>query len=412
MAEKNSFDDMPQEHADAKQQSQQGTQQGTQQQSEQGTVQGTVQSAADDTADAHHEATDSETGAEHNSSLYQRLAHTPLQLFAMVMGTSGLALAWQTAVEQFDFPEVFGLIFYFTALVVFVGLVFAYLVRVIDSPRHFLEDIRNPQQLPYLATTTVALLLLVAASDGILSDSVTKGFWWLATIGHFLVLLVTLRMWMRPRFTINDVSPAWFMPSVGALLIPVEGLSMGLIENRISVLALAIGLTFWIGLLPVVFYRMFAAEESIPSKYVPTLFIMVSPPSIAANVFYNGTPSVVPTILYHVAIAMLLVALLRLPELFTARFGMPHWGLTYPLTALTAVSLKMDYPTIGQTALFVVTAVILLIWALTIVNLLQGRVFHIAGSEEVAQQAEAEDGESAPREEENTNPVADSDQDR
>ncbi|MFQ2027195.1 hypothetical protein ACK355_19015, partial [Aeromonas veronii] len=81
----------------------------------------------------------------------------------------------------------------------------------------------------------------------------------------------------RDHFTITHTNPAWFIPIVGNIVVPLGGMPLGF--HEISLFFFSIGLIFWFSLLTIVLYRLFF-HESLPEKLMPTMFILLAPPSI------------------------------------------------------------------------------------------------------------------------------------
>ena len=72
-------------------------------------------------------------------------------------------------------------------------------------------------------------------------------------------------------------NPAWFIPIVGNLIVPIAG--VGIWDNTILIFYFSIGIFFWIILFAIILNRVIFHNPFAP-KFMPTLFILIAPPSI------------------------------------------------------------------------------------------------------------------------------------
>jgi len=74
----------------------------------------------------------------------------------------------------------------------------------------------------------------------------------------------------------------------------------------------------------------------------PTWFILVVPPSAAAlSLSLFDPPGGLLWTLWGIAAACLMWALTQLKTIVRLEFGLPHWGMSFPLAAFTSMSLMM-----------------------------------------------------------------------
>lgn len=92
-------------------------------------------------------------------TLIDKLRLTPLPLFATVMGTGGLAMAWRRAHEVLNTPAFIADALFWIAAAVYVALLIAYGVRI-SSRERLLEDLRHPMKVTFLTAITVSLVIL------------------------------------------------------------------------------------------------------------------------------------------------------------------------------------------------------------------------------------------------------------
>ena len=172
-------------------------------------------------------------------TLIDKLRLTPLPLFATVMGTGGLAMAWRRAHEVLNTPAFIADALFWIAAAVYVALLIAYGVRI-SSRERLLEDLRHPMKVTFLTAITVSLVILATSGRAVLPEAVAEGMWWVGAIGHIAGMLLTMRMWINPRITLDHVTPAWFIPVVGNVLVPLAGVPLG--HPRMSAFSFSIGI--------------------------------------------------------------------------------------------------------------------------------------------------------------------------
>jgi len=94
--------------------------------------------------------------------------------FALVMGLSGLALAWRRAAALLgDAAAAVGVVLALIASRVFTALALATLLRVIHHPDAWREDVRHPLRHPFTAAIPMSAVLLALLA---LASIVIAGF--------------------------------------------------------------------------------------------------------------------------------------------------------------------------------------------------------------------------------------------
>ncbi|MEJ5919556.1 SLAC1 anion channel family protein [Corynebacterium sp. H78] len=310
------------------------------------------------------------------TSIKEKLSHTPLPIFAVVMGTAGLSTAWKRAAEALNAPEVIGVALYFLAAITFVLLLIAYLARILGNPANLKADLHHPIKVTFLTAITISLMLVATAGISILPVTITTILWWIAVVGHLFLMLVTMRMWMRPEITIAHVTPAWFIPVVGNVIAPLGGMQLDSTSQQMSFFSFSIGIVMWLGILPIVLYRLFAFDKPMMPKFIPTMFILIAPAAVSASslAFINGQTSLASSVLFYSAIGFFLLTLTRLPELISLPFNIPHWAMSFPLAALSSSALIYDKK-IGIFFLTLTTIIIVGLWIRTIIEIFRGGIF-------------------------------------
>lgn len=307
----------------------------------------------------------------------QKLTLTPLPIFATVMGTAGLSLAWRRAEHALGVPGAFADVLFWFALVVFLAAAAAYGVRIADRGR-LAADLGHPMKATFLTTITVSLVLLAATGREVLPGPVAEVLWWAGALGHLAGMLATMRLWMSPKIGIGHVTPAWFIPVVGNVVVPLGGVPLG--HVGMSLFSFSVGIVMWLGILPLVLHRLFLHDTPMPPKFLPTVAILLAPPAVSAGSAYllfdggKGEPGALAKILAASAGAFLLLALTRAMEIIRLPFALPHWAMSFPAAAMASTTLLME-PRIGLFFLAFATILITGLWARTVVAVARGGVF-------------------------------------
>jgi tellurite resistance protein len=284
------------------------------------------------------------TPAEATAPSPAGLAHLPVSVFATVLGIGGAALAWQRAAATLDLSPVPGRVLAWTALAVFAAAGLAYAAKAIRHPAAVRREWRHPVMLAFAGTIPVSMLILAAALLD-MSRSLSVALWWPGAALQLIVTLDVLRVWIAdPRFEPGHVHPAWFIPVVGNLVAPLAGTTHAPAE--VSWFFFAVGLGYWIALLPIVLNRLFL-HGPLPPRLAPTLAILIAPPAVAqlAWLHLGGAVTDPPArILLHLATFQALLLAAQAGALRKLPYSLSAWAYTFPLAALTNALLAASRP--------------------------------------------------------------------
>jgi tellurite resistance protein len=292
-----------------------------------------------------------------------RLQHLPISIFSIVLGLTGYVIATQRVFAYRGWTDTVPLALLVVSAVVYAALLVLYGLKIVRYRQAVSREFAHPVMLSFFPTTTISLLLL---SITFLEVDMTVS-WVLWVVGaalQFLLAVVVLSAWIRhTRFDIVHFSPAWFIPVVGNLIVPVAGMEHG--AEDASWLFFAVGIVFATALFVIFLYRMFF-HQPLHERHLPTLFIIIAPPAIGAISYIKLTQTYdsFARILYFLAVffALFLVAHVRL--FGRLRFYLSWWAYTFPLAALTIATFLVGKETASTayldaaTALWVVVSVL------------------------------------------------------
>lgn len=313
-----------------------------------------------------------------------RLMHFPITFFAVTMGLGGFTLALRAAAR----PMSLGL-WPFQALFVLTGVVFAlitffYVLKSVLHRDEVVAEWHHPVRLSFFPTISVSLLLLASAAMAV-SPVAALVLWGFGTALQGVLTLAVVSNWIGTRsFQHGHLNPAWFIPAVGNVIVPVAGAPLGFVE--LSWLFFSAGLMFWVVLLTLVFNRL-VFHDPLPVRLQPTLVIMIAPPAVAFIAWVRlglGQGEGVDAfghILISLAYVFAALMAVQLPRILRLPFAMSFWALSFPIAALTIATFLYAERTgsdlherLGTAFLAVLAVVIVGLVGRTIAGILRGEI--------------------------------------
>lgn len=280
-------------------------------------------------------------GAPSLDAPQHRLEHFPIAIFSIVMGMAGLTLAWLRAEVILGTPEIIGIGLRGVTSALFVMLLFFYALKAFRYPQSIKLDMRHPVRINFFPTLSISLLLLaIVYLDA--APEMARVLWIVGATLHLVFTLTIASSWIHhTHYTIQHVNPAWFIPIVGNIIVPVAGVRLD--SPELSWFFFSIGLVFWIVLMTIIFYRLFF-HEPLPARLTPTLFILLAPPSVGfiAYVGLTNGLDVFGRILYYTALFLALLLASNATRFLKTPFFISAWAYSFPLAALTIATLMIS----------------------------------------------------------------------
>lgn len=290
----------------------------------------------------------------------------------MVMGLCGLTIGWEKA--QAILHLDLGISPWMTAATatLFLVLVLLYSGKILFYPQAALAELRHPIKLNFFPTISISFLLLAIAVLPLMQQ-VSQWLWLLGTALHLLFTLYVVSVWIHhEHFQINHMNPAWFIPAVGNMLVPIAGVPLGFPE--ISWFFFSIGMLFWMILLTIIFYRVLF-HNPIEDRLMPTLFILIAPPAVGfiAYMRLTGELDTLSQVLYFSALFFTLLLFAQAGRFLKLRFFLSWWAYSFPLAAFSIASMVMFertgvvfYCYLGVAVLTMLTGLVALLLVATI----------------------------------------------
>ncbi|MFH0934803.1 MAG: SLAC1 anion channel family protein [Pseudomonadota bacterium] len=269
-----------------------------------------------------------------------RIKNFPISWFAMIMGMAGFTIAWSRA------EEIVGLGFALSPVLLpitaglFVLLAAMFLTKLSKYPKDVLGEINHPVKVSFAPTISISLILL---SIAFLHSAPELSFWlWLVGAAlHLLATLYVMSSWIHhTKYEITHLNPAWFIPVVGNILVPIAGIHHA--SPEISWFFYGVGIFFWPVLTAIIFYRLIF-HGSLPDRFMPTLFIFIAPAAVGFISYYSliGGIDAFARILYGIALFFTLLLFVQIKLFARLKFFLSWWAYSFPIAAITIATLVM-----------------------------------------------------------------------
>jgi tellurite resistance protein len=269
-----------------------------------------------------------------------RLKNFPIAWFSVVMGMAGISIAWNRAEAIFPTGVCVSSLLLGLTMILFVVLTLTYASKMIKYPQEVLAEIRHPVKLAFVPSFSISLLLLSIAYLH-LAPEFSFWLWSIGTVLHLGITLYVLSSWIHhSKYEIAHLNPAWFIPVVGNILVPVAGMHHAAPE--ISWFFFSLGLFFWPLLTAIIFYRLIF-HGSLPERFMLTLFIFIAPPAVGFISWFKLTGQVdsFARILYFVGLFFTLLVFSQFNYFRRLKFFLSWWAYSFPVAAITIASLSL-----------------------------------------------------------------------
>jgi tellurite resistance protein len=299
------------------------------------------------------------------------------------MGLMGLSLAWGLAARRFGAPRWVGLAIGDLAVLALLANGAGYALKLITAPDAVRAEFLHPVTGSLFGTVLISLLLTpiaLAPVDLLLA----RGIWVVGAAGMIMFAWLIVGRWMNDLQLTTHATPAWIVPVVGLLDMPVAMPALGINGMAgMAVLCLSVGLFFALPLFTMIFSRLLF-EPPMPDTQVASLLILLAPFSagFAAYVAVTGRVDLFAEALYMIMLFLLAVLCPRVSRLAVAsRFSLSFWTISFPLASAAAAALRFSIArpawasdTVALALLFVASGAIAWLTARTLLGLARGEL--------------------------------------
>lgn len=316
---------------------------------------------------------------EHVKKIPARLQFFPVMMFSIIMGLAGLSIVYKRAHELLGFSSYIALIMSYFTIVLFFLILFIYILKFIKYKDEVKAEWEHPIRINFFASISISFVLISILFKSINTD-ISYILFLVGALLHLFLTFYTLSFWIRKSVDLQHSNPAWFIPIVGNLIVPVGGISY--FPTSVLMFYFSIGIFFWIIMLSIIlnriiFYKAFAA------KFMPTLFIFIAPPSVGLLAYFKLTHTLdfFALVLFNIALFFTLLLFFMYKNFLNIKFFISWWAFTFPLATITLSSLLMlevnkesFYLYLSYVLVFVLSFVVSIVFYNTIVYMLKKEI--------------------------------------
>ncbi|WP_295950783.1 SLAC1 anion channel family protein [Rhodoferax sp.] len=286
------------------------------------------------------------------------IRNLPVNLFGSVMGLSGLALAWRLAHNSLGAPAWVGEAIGAFAVGVFLLLAWAYLAKLVKHPGAVRAEFHHPVTGNFFGTIAISLLLL-SVVVGPYSPSAAQAIWTMGVVVTFMLCYAVVSRLLKGQVDASHTVPAWIVPCVATLDIPVTSGQMPMAwVGEVNLLAAAVGTVLALVLFVMIVSRLVHRDPLAPGM-APSLVILMAPFAVGFLAYSNivGGIDRFAALLFYFALFMFAVVA---PKVFrpSVPFSAAWWAISFPMAALVNAALKYAEFR-GNAPLWILAAVLL-----------------------------------------------------
>lgn len=292
----------------------------------------------------------------------------PVNLFASVMGISGLSLAWREASKLLGTSTIIADIIGIIAVVIFIALSIGYISKWVLYPQKVKAEFMHPIVGNFFGTITIAILLL-SSVIGIYSQISGQVIWIIgAVLALALCFVFVARLLNGNHEPLNKV-PASLVPVVGTLDISVAGGTMPFPwAHEFNLFSLAIGGTVALVYFTLILSRLIH-HAPMPAGLTPSMIIMIAPFEVGFLGYTNFEKGIdqFASILFYFGLFLFTVLFFKVFKK-SIPFGASWWGVSFPIAALSNAALKYAM-FVDSWLLIAISAIILALLSIVVVVL-------------------------------------------
>ena len=266
----------------------------------------------------------------------ERIQFFPITMYAIIMGLSGLTIVFGKFYHLQWLPRIFFDIMLFFTFGLFLVITVLYGLKAMKHADEVKADFQHRIRINFFSAISISFLLLSIAFMSFW-PFLSIILWWLGVILHTYFMLHTISFWIQHNFEIQTMNPAWFIPVVGNILVPIAGVEY--MPKAFSFLYFSIGFFFWIVLFSIFLNRV-VFHHQMPQKFIPTLFILIAPPAVGFIAYMRIAQSWDAFAIFLLFIGYFFVILLLFlyKSFKNLTFFISWWAFTFPLMAVTIAS--------------------------------------------------------------------------
>lgn len=268
-----------------------------------------------------------------------RLQFFPIMMFAIVMGLSGLTMVYKRVSEVLYFPSFISILMMIVTSVIFLLILYFYTLKLMKHKNEVKKEFSHPVRINFFAASSISVLLLSMIYRHNINE-ISQILFIIGAILHIFFTFYTIKFWINNNLEMQHSNPAWFIPIVGNLIVPIAG--KGFVDDSILYFYFSIGIFFWIILFSIILNRIIFHNQFAP-KFMPTLFILIAPPSIGfiSYIKLTGTLDFFAQILFNLGLFFTILVFVMYKNFINIKFFISWWAFTFPMAAITLSTILM-----------------------------------------------------------------------
>ena len=268
-----------------------------------------------------------------------RLQFFPIMMFAIVMGLSGLTMVYKRVSEVLYFPSFISILMMIVTSMIFLLILYFYALKLIKHKNEVKKEFSHPVRINFFAASSISILLLSMIYRHNI-DEISQILFIIGAILHIFFTFYTIKFWINNNLEMQHSNPAWFIPIVGNLIVPIAG--KGFVDDSILYFYFSIGIFFWIILFSIILNRIIFHNQFAP-KFMPTLFILIAPPSIGfiSYIKLTGNLDFFAQILFNLGLFFTILVFVMYKNFINIKFFISWWAFTFPMAAITLSTILM-----------------------------------------------------------------------
>ena len=296
-----------------------------------------------------------------------RLQFFPIMMFAIVMGLAGLTLVYKKVSEALFLPSIIYLVMMICTTIIFFIILYFYLLKIMKQKNEVKKEFSHPIRINFFAASSISILILSMIYRNTI-DPLAQIFFIVGAVFHIFFTFYTIKFWINNNLEMQHSNPAWFIPIVGNLIVPIAG--KGFIDDSVLYFYFSIGIFFWIILFSIILNRIIFHNQFAP-KFMPTLFILIAPPAIGfiSYVKLTGNLDFFAQILFNLGLFFTILVFVMYKNFINIKFFISWWAFTFTMAAITLATVLMyelthkGFYAILSYILMVITSVIIVLVA-------------------------------------------------
>lgn len=214
------------------------------------------------------------------------MKNLPVNLFASVMGLAGLALAWRLAHDSLGATALVGEAIGVFALGVFALISLGYLTKLVKHPEAVYAEFHHPVAGSFFGTIAISILLLSAVVAPY-AAAAAPAIWTIGVVATLALSFIAVSRLLKGQVDASHAVPAWIVPCVATLDIPVTGQHMSMAwASEINLMACAVGAVMALVILVMIISRL-VHRDPLAAAMTPSLMILVAPFAVGFIAYTN-----------------------------------------------------------------------------------------------------------------------------